>query len=265
MKVLNIGQGALNAYFANAQPTLFKRPRSWPSVNDRSSKADASYSPFDLFQWLPLEAQNAFTLASRRMRYADGHPIFSQGEPGNEMFRIVSGSVRMSFLRLDGREALYLILGPGDCFGMRSLVDAAPRSLTTSAQSDVELQVLRRDAFERLRSQHPAVGDGLLQLISLHVRLLCEYFASSTLDDLPRRVAQRLLAQRLLEVKKPNVTDASGMQLTVRLSQSEIALMVGASRQAVNKVLQKLQSDGLISIEYGSVQIHDVDRLQSIT
>lgn len=265
MKVLHVGQGALNACSANVQPALFKRARSWSGVNDRSSRPDASYSPFDLFQWLPLEAQNAFTLASRRMRFADGHPIYSQGEPGNEMFRIVSGSVRMSFLRRDGREALYLILGPGDCFGMRSLVDGAPRSLTTSAQSDVELQVLRRDAFERLRSQHPSFNDGLGRLISLHVRLLCEYFASSTLDDLPCRVAQRLLAQRLLEVKKSNVTGADAIQLTVRLSQSEIALMVGASRQAVNKVLQKFQNDGLISIEYGSVQIHDVDRLQSIT
>src|SRR5262249_47997978 len=150
--------------------------------------------------------------------------------------RIVSGSVRMSVLRRDGREALHSVLGPGDCFGICSLLDEAPRHHTTTANGPVELQVLRRDACERLRSQHMSFGDGLFRHMSRHTRLLSDYFVSSTLDELSCRVALRLL-----KAQKPSVVSRHGIRLTVHLSQSEIALMVGASRQAVNKVLKKFQ------------------------
>jgi CRP-like cAMP-binding protein len=215
-------------------------------------------SPFDIFQWLPTNVQEAFSASARRIRLPDGERIYTQAEPGNEMFRILSGSVRMSVLRHDGREALYLIFEPGDCFGTSSLVDGEPRPQTASAQGEVELQILRRDAFERLRSDHPAFSDALLRLISRHMRLLSDYFVTSNLDELPYRVAKRLL-----EVFKSfGVRAERGIRLSMRLSQAELALMVGASRQSVSKVLQAFQEDGLIAIEYGSVLILDLVRLQ---
>jgi len=176
------------------------------------------------------------------------------------MYRIVSGSVRMSVLRYDGREALHSVLEPGDCFGICSMLDGAPRHHTTRADGDVELQALRRDACERLRSQHAIFGDSLILHMSRHMRLLSDYFVSSTVDELSCRVALRLL-----KAQKPSPIRGNKIRLTVSLSQSEIALMVGASRQAVNKVLQKFQDDGIISIEYGSVQVLDVNRLRSVT
>jgi len=216
------------------------------------------YSPFDIFQWLPVNVQEAFSTSARQTRFLDGQRIYTQAEPGNEMFRITSGSVRMSALRHDGREALYLIFEPGDCFGTSSLVDGEPRPQTASAQGEVELQVLRRDAFERLRLDHRAFNDALLRLISRHMRLLSDYFVTSTLDELPCRVAKRLL-----EVSKSfGVSRERGIRLSMRLSQAELALMVGASRQSVSKVLQKFQEDGLIAIEYGTVLILDKDKLQ---
>jgi CRP/FNR family transcriptional regulator, cyclic AMP receptor protein len=260
MKLLQVDPIMQNACSANMRTAMFEGDQSAARARDRSSKHRAGYSPFDIFQWLSAEGQEAFTLASRRRHFSDSCRIYSQSEPGNEMYRIVSGSVRMSVLRHDGREALYLVLEPGDCFGICSLIDGAPRSYTTRAHGDVELQVLRRDACERLRSQHASFGEGLIRLMSRHMRLLSEYFVSSTLDEISCRVAQRLL-----KAQKPSVISGHGIRLTVRLSQSEIAHMVGASRQAVNKVLQRFQDDGLISIEYGSVQVHDVDRLQSAT
>jgi CRP-like cAMP-binding protein len=216
------------------------------------------YSPFDIFQWLSTEAQIAFDWASRRRRFSDSCRIYAQSEPGNEMYRIISGSVRMSVLREDGREALHSVLEAGDCFGICSMLDGVARHHTTSAAGDVELQVLRRDACERLRSQHASFSDGLIRHMSRHTRLLSDYFVSSTLDELPRRVAMRLLKAR-----NPSAVGGNQNRLTVHLSQNEIAQMVGASRQSVNKVLQKFQDDGLITIEYGCVQVLDIDRLQS--
>jgi CRP/FNR family cyclic AMP-dependent transcriptional regulator len=232
------------------------KPESLPA--DGSAQPGAVYPPFDIFQWLSPEAQHSFIRVSRRRHLANGSRIYTQSEPGDEMFRIVSGSVRMSVMRLDGREALHSVLEPGSCFGICSMLDCAPRHHTTTADGDVELQVLRRDACERLRSEHPSFGEGLVRHMSRHTRLLCEYFASSTLDCLPCRVALRLLKAHTKEVAGDQI------RLIVRLSQSEIAQMVGASRQAVNKVLQRFQEDGLISIDYGSVHVRDIDRLRSV-
>jgi CRP/FNR family cyclic AMP-dependent transcriptional regulator len=245
---------------ANIRTAPFESDQSEPRASDHSSKLRTGYAPFDIFQWLPTETQEAFTLASRRRHLTDNCRIYTQAEPGNEMFRIVSGSVRMSVLRNDGREALHSVLETGDCFGICSLLDEAPRHHTTTANGNVELQVLRRDACEQLRSQHASFADGLLRHMSRHTRLLSEYFASSTLDELSCRVALRLL-----KAQKPCLTSGHGVRLTVSLSQGEIALMVGASRQAVNKVLKKFQRHGIISIEYGCVQVLDADRLQSAT
>jgi CRP/FNR family transcriptional regulator, cyclic AMP receptor protein len=260
MKLMEIDSIALNSRSSNFRTALFDRPSPEPGLNERPTKVRGGYSPFDIFQWLSPEAETAFTQASRRRHFTDSRRIYSQSEPGNEMYRIVSGCVRMSVLRNDGREALHSVLGAGDCFGICSLLDGAPRHHTTSANGDVELQVLRRESCEFLRAQHASFADGLIRHMSRHTRLLSEYFVSSTLDELPCRVAMRLLKAR-----KPSAIRGGKIGLTVHLSQSEIALMVGASRQAVNRVLKKFQDDGLINIEYGSVQVLDVEGLQSAT
>lgn len=262
MKVSNAGNGSLHAlsHPTNLRTVVFEGDKLESKVSDRSAKPRAGYSPFDIFQWLSAEAQAAFALACRQRHFSDSRRIYMQSEPGNEMYRIVSGSVRMSVLRHDGREVLYLVLEPGDCFGVSSLLDGAPRSHTTNANGAVELQVLRRDACERLRCLHASFGDALIHLISHHMRLLSQYFVSSILDELPCRVAQRLLQAHEL-----SLISGHGIRPTVRLSQGEIALMVGASRQSVNRVLQKFQDDGLISIEYGRLRVRDIERLRSAT
>jgi CRP-like cAMP-binding protein len=249
----------LDTYSANIRSVLFEGDKpSAPNIGP-VAKNPAGYAPFDLFQWLSTDAQQAFAAASRRRYISDNCRIYSQSELGNEMFRIVSGSVRMSVLRHDGREALHSVLQPGDCFGICSMLDDAPRHHTTSANGDVEVQVLRREACESLRSQHSSFADALFRHMSRHTRLLIDYFVSSTLDELSCRVALRLL-----KGQKPRANGGQPSRLTVKLSQSELALMVGASRQAVNKVLKKFQDEGLISIEYGCVQVINVARLQSL-
>ncbi|HEY4214848.1 MAG TPA: Crp/Fnr family transcriptional regulator [Steroidobacteraceae bacterium] len=228
-------------------------------VNDRFGEHRAGYSPFDIFQWISPDARESFVRAARQRHFPDGSRIYSQSEPGDAMYRIICGSVRMSVIRDDGREALHSMLEAGSCFGICSMLDGAPRHHTTTAHGAVDVQVLRRDACEQLRLEHPTFGEGLIRHMSRHTRLLCEYFASSTLDELPRRVALRLL------MAHSKVITGNKTRLIVRLSQGEIALMVGASRQAVNKVLQRFQEEGLISLEYGSVLVEDIQRLQSVT
>ena len=202
----------------------------------------------------------AFLGAVKTRRFAHGSAIYTQSERGSEMYRLLSGSVRLSVMRHDGRELLYMMFEPGDCIGAVSVVDDEPRPHTATAQGDVEAQVLRRDVFERLRVVHPEFNDALLRLISRYMRFLSDYFAGSTLDELPQRVARRIVEAST----SFGVASARGIRVAVRLPQGEIALMVGASRQSVNKVVQQFQEEGLLSVEYGTLLVHDLDRLRRI-
>ena len=215
-------------------------------------------SPFDMFRWLPADVRDDFVSACRMRRLRPGEQIYDQGDRGDCMFRIVSGAVRLSTMRADGREFLYLLFEPGDCFGASSCIDEGPRPHQAEAADDTELQVLNRSAFDLLRSRHRAFDDALLRLMSGHMRLLSDFLADAHLADLPARVAGRLLSM----ARGFGVRGGDGVQLSIRLTQSELALMVGGARQSVNKVLQRLEEDGVVSNRGGRLIVHSLDELQ---
>jgi len=215
-------------------------------------------SPFDITQWLPEDACHAFHAAARRVRCKQGELIYSQGDVGNAMFRLVSGAVRLSVARADGRELLYLLFQPGDCFGASSLVDGGPLPHTAEAAEDIELEVLGEAAFTQLRAEHRPFEDALLRLTTGHMRALSEFFAHAHLEDLPARIARRILAAAG-SFGQP--TD-DGISLTIALPQSELARMVGGSRQSVNKILQQFHREGLLGTAGGRLIIHSVAGLE---
>ena len=129
---------------------------------------------------------------------------------------------------------------------------------TAEAASAVDVQVLSRAAFDRLRHDYREFDDALLRLMTRHMRLLSGFFADAHLTTLSARIASRIVANS----RSFGVPGEAGTGFSVRLSQSDFALMVGASRQSVNKVLQRFQEDGLIVIEYGALVVRDLDRLQ---
>ena len=215
-------------------------------------------APFDLFQWLPKGASAAFEQAAQIRRYDEGETIYSQGDPGEHVYRLLSGSVRISVAKADGRELLYLLLEPGDCFGASSCIDGEPRPHTAQAGEDVQIQVLGRKAFERLRAADRSFDDALLRLANKHMRLLSGFLADAYLKSLKARTASRLVAA----TSSFGIATENGIKLAVRLSQSELALMVGCSRQSVNRILQEFHANGLIQIGYGTLVIRDLPRLR---
>lgn len=216
------------------------------------------FSSFDLFRWLSDSARVAFEQASFRRHYAPGQLIYSQSEPGQHMFRVISGCVRLSVMHRDGRELLYLLFGPGDCFGESSVVDGEPRPHTAEAQGDLEVAVLNRDALNRIRARHPIFDDALLRLLARHMRLMSAFFSDASLNDISSRVASRIVAA----ARSFGTSTDAGIHLSVRLPQSEIAAMVGVSRQLVNRVCRQFQDEGLLSVKHGALQIHDIERLR---
>jgi len=221
---------------------------------------NAAAANFDLLQWMDGPARDAFVQCLRPQRYAAGQTIYLQGDVGREMYRIASGSVRLSVSRSDGREVIFLLFEPGDCFGESSLVDDGPRPQTAQAMTDVELQVLDTPAYRRLREGFRAFDDALLHLLARQMRFVSSRYTDLSFNDLRARIAARILeaAQSIGDAGK------GGLWLTVPLPQSEIASMVGASRQSVNRALQRLQAEELIATEYHGILIKDVDGLRRL-
>ena len=204
--------------------------------------------------------RQAFLAAMHRRRLPAGETIYIQGDAGTEMYRIERGSVRLSVLRRDGREIVLLFSQPGDCFGDSSLVDGGPRPQTAQAITDVELSVLGAAAFRELRRTSPGFDDAMLRLLATQMRAATAQYADSSLDSLRSRVVARIL----LSARSFGTAAEDGVRLTLRLSQAELAMMVGASRQHVNKVLKRIEADGLIVIEYGNILVRDPGRLERL-
>src|SRR3546814_11021136 len=120
---------------------------------------------FDMLQWLSTEAGCALVAAATVRHVPAGGTIYDQLEEGDEMFRLVSGSVRLSVICEEGRELLYQLFGPGDCFGTSSVVDGELRPHRAEAFEAVQLQVLNRAAIDRRRGENPEVQDARLKLL----------------------------------------------------------------------------------------------------
>lgn len=228
------------------------------SPTQPSYSVEVKQLSFDMYQWMGSEAQAAFAGAATRIERPAGSLIYAEGDAGDTMFRIVRGAVRLTVLRDDGRELLFQIYHQGGCFGTSSVIDGGHRPQTAEAYEDCELQVLTKAQIDRLRADHPDLGDAMLRLLSMNMRLLISYFAGSNLDGI---VAW--LAQRLEEAARAFGRETEdGVLLTQPLSQSEFAAMVGTSRQTVNKALTELRTRGLVVNHGRHLLIKDIEQLR---
>jgi len=219
------------------------------------------YAPFDLLQWLSDAAREMFRREAKNHRLPARTLIYAEGERGRKMYRIVSGTVRLSVARASGREVIYKFFEPGDCFGVSVCIDQEPYPQTAEAASDTDVQVIGMEAFNRLRQVDRSFDHALLRLATRQMRLLSAFTAESHLDDLPARVASRILTA----TESFGQPVERGIRLKVHLSQTELALQVGTSRQSVNRILRQLQDDGALIIEYASLVVIDLDKIRRLT
>lgn len=215
------------------------------------------YTKFDLTQWMPAHLQREFLARLQPRQYQAGQFIYIQDSEGTEMYRLVSGTVRISVLRPDGRQITYTLFESGDCFGQTSLVDEGPRPQSTEAITTVQLGVLSKKDFHALVEKHPSFLHAITRLMSAQLRVVAQNYEVASLDALPVRIIRTILQNH---VDVPNQSTSDGYPV-VYLSQAELASMVGVSRQSVNRVLSSLQEDGLIERGYGSLKILNMARL----
>jgi CRP/FNR family transcriptional regulator, cyclic AMP receptor protein len=207
---------------------------------------------FDLIRSLPKDLQEEFASVCRIRRYAPGQMVYALGDQAREMFRVLSGEVRLSYLREDGKELFHTRYRPGDCFGMLSLIDGEPRPQMAESFGDSELQLLPLNEFRRLRETAPPFDKALLLLLSRDIRHLIERVHSARLEHLPSRIARCLVEGA---VRAPNGEWQSN------IAQARLAAMVDTSRQTVSKILHRFEQRGLIVIKYGAIRIVDLNAL----
>lgn len=210
-------------------------------------------SRFDLLAWLSPEVREQVEAIAVSRRVAARETVYCQSDPGDEMFRVERGSIRLSVMTRDGRELLYKLCQVGDCFGTSSVVDGEPRPQTAEAHEDAVLQVFGKAALAPLRRQHYSLNDAMLRLLSRHMRLLSDYFAGLTFDAVPQRLAQRIAEL----IEGFGVEGENGVAIATPLTQTELALMAGTTRQSVNEVLQRFRHDGVLSLEGRGLVVRD--------
>lgn len=205
------------------------------------------------FAALPLVDRRAVIAASERHRLAPGEMLFRQGDAvpvgGGAFYGVVSGGIKASSLREDGKEAILVVLEAGNWFGELSLIDRQPRTHDATAVQDSEVLALPRAAFDRMMKR-PAFALGVCRMLAGRVRSLYGMVEDATLRSTRARVARRLLL-----LARGDATQARDARAVVPVSQEALAMMLGISRQTLSKELQGLVAAGAVSLGYGKIAI----------
>lgn len=220
--------------------------------------ADEVLSRSALFSGLTPEATEPARAAMKQLAVRRGQTVFIEGEPGDSLYVLVQGKIKLSRSSSDGRENMLAVLGPGEVFGELSLFDPGPRTATATAVVDSTLAHLENSALQPWIDDRPEVAERLLMVLARRLRRTNNAIADLVFTDVPGRVAKALLS---LAERFGSPAD-DGLRVTHDLTQEELAQLVGASRETVNKALADFASRGWLRLDSRAVVILDRERLE---
>ncbi|HEY0062708.1 MAG TPA: Crp/Fnr family transcriptional regulator [Telluria sp.] len=201
------------------------------------------------FGALPGEIRARMVDQAELVRLRPGEMLFRQGDPPSGLYGLVSGTLKMSSLREDGREAILAVLEQGIWFGEISLIDDQPRTHDATAIGQVEVLVLPRAAFDALM-ERAVFARAVAQLMAGRIRLLYGIVEDATLRSTRARITRRLLL-----MARGDITLSPLMRPRVPVSQEGLAMMLGISRQTLSKELRLLADQGVIVLGYGYIEV----------
>jgi CRP/FNR family cyclic AMP-dependent transcriptional regulator len=211
-----------------------------------------------LFDGLDDESARTLRRQTSEVKVARGEHLFSEGQIGDRLYVVLDGKIKLTRAAADGRENLLSVLGPGEMFGELSLFDPRPRTSSASAVTDATVAALAHEALRPWLLERPEVSMHMLQALARRLRRANDVMADLVFTDVPGRVAKNLLdlADRFGEQER------DGLHVHHDLTQEELAQLVGASRETVNKALADVAARGWLQISARSVLILDTDRLR---
>ena len=227
--------------------------------SDFTSLAHDALLSCRLFAGLDERALELVATALRPRRFRRGEVIFHAGDPGDSLFIVAAGAVKITVAAEDGAApAILTTIRTGGFFGELALLDGAPRSATAAAVDAVQTLVLRRDAFDRLVDDEVALRRALLAALAAEIRRLTAQVEDLHFLDLPGRLAQHLLREIDGHDQRP---PAGESRLPWPYTQGELASMIGGSRQSVNRLLADFVEQGLLRFDGDELVVPDPRRL----
>jgi CRP/FNR family cyclic AMP-dependent transcriptional regulator len=210
-----------------------------------------------IFCDLEPEALDQLCRYAKHTSLKRGATICSKGDPGNSLFAVISGTVKISISSPEGRNAILNLIGPGEVFGDIAVLDGQARTADAIANTNCEIYVIdRRDFLPFVRSQ-PALAMKFIELLCGRLRRTSEQVEQLILQNLPGRLASALLG---LTEKQPLDTAS----WTIAITQQEISEMVGMTRESINKQLRAWAARSWVRLEHGAIVVLDANSLREL-
>ena len=227
-----------------------------------SAQADAPVAPHiadnPWFASLSALDQQALLSHAELLRLQPGEMLFRQGGVPGGFYGLLNGTLKISSLREDGREAILVMLEPGNWMGEISLIDGKPRTHDATALSAADVLVVAQPAFTALMGR-ASFAQAITRLLAGRVRSLYSVVEDSTLRSTRTRVARRLLL-----LARGDATRAADARPSVPVSQEALAMMLGITRQTLSKELKALQALGAVSMRYRRIEIVSAAQLDTL-
>jgi len=222
-----------------------------------ASAGDDLTMSWRLLAGVPGDDVAALLAVARRRRFGRGGVVFHRDDPADELHLVSTGRFAIRVMTPLGETATIGVRGPGDSFGEMALVAAGGRrSATVVALEDGETVTVRRDAFDRLRGQHPAVNEVLMHFLTDEVRRQNELLLDAMYVPSELRVLRRLC--ELIPIYRRAIGESP---VEIPLTQDELAGLAGTSRTTVNQVLRAEEARGIVRVLRGRTQVLDPNAL----
>ena len=183
---------------------------------------------------------------------ATGEMLFQKGDPGDALFGVRRGQIRIETGASDGSRLTLNFMGPGDLFGEVAVLDGQSRTADATAGEPTELFVLRREDFLRISNASRRWRSRSSSCLCQRIRWQSERMEESMLQPLPVRLARRLCAL------------ASDFGSEVHISQEQLGVFVGAARESVNRQLQLWRKDGILDLQRGRILLQNMGKLTAV-
>ena len=224
----------------------------------QTESEEAYLKQVPLFAGLADEDIRELMSVAKRRTFRSGEVIFHREDPGQVLYVIKEGKVKISLISPDGQEISLVVFGKGECFGEFASLDGLPRSADAIAMEKVECYTLQRSDFHKAIMKNPKIAIQVMEVLSKRLRSTDQMVEDLIFLDVYGRVAKKLL--ELADTHGTKVEN--GIRIDVRLTQQELASMVGSSRESVNKVMGYFTDKNFISTDKHKITLHRITDLK---
>ncbi len=204
------------------------------------------------------ETRQQFLERARHRRFSTGELILREGDPSSGLFVTVTGMVKVFKTSIHGREQVIRYAPPGSSFNEVTALDGGPDPTSAEAVAPTEVLVISRELMLELSASDPHVMQSIVGSLTGLYRHLMEL-----VEDLSFRQVSDRVARVLLQSVLPHRGVGAGLDVERRLTQSELAEIIGSTREVVGRALRALEEAGAIQLERGVITIVDIAKLES--